>query len=428
MAGVVSGVDDTPGLTLAGEGMTITYYAGVGTGGTFLSAAPSVAGYFTAELSYGGTTDDYGAVSTQLTFYVAPAAPVISVSDAGGAFCGTAFPGSGSIAGVVSGVDDTPGPSLEGTTLVATYYSGTGTSGTVLSGAPTQPGTYTVDASFAGSTDYAAADSQVAFTISPATPVISVTDPNGTFSDSAYPATATVAGVVTGVDDTPGSSLEGTNLTVTYYSGTDTSGTPLSGAPTQAGTYTVDARFLGSTDYSAADNQITLAIYAATPIVSVIGAGGAFNGSTYRATATVAGVVTGVDDTPGSSLEGTGLTFTYSSGTDPVLAGTYSVDASFAGSTDYVAQDSDISFTISQATPVISITDAGGTFNGSAYPAFATVAGVVTGVDDSPGPILEGADLTLTYYSGIGTSGTILSGAPTHSGTYTVDASFAGQR
>jgi hypothetical protein len=54
-------------------------------------------------------------------------------------------------------------------------------------------------------------------------------------------------------------------------------------------------------------------------------------------------------------------------------------------------------FTISQATPTIQISDAGGAFNGQPFAATATVAGAVAGMDDTRGPSLEGVGLTLDY-------------------------------
>ena len=56
----------------------------------------------------------------------------------------------------ITGVSGTAAASLEGVTPTLTYYSGTTSLGST---APTAPGTYTVVASFAGSTDYAPAAS-----------------------------------------------------------------------------------------------------------------------------------------------------------------------------------------------------------------------------------------------------------------------------
>ena len=82
----------------------------------------------------------------------------MSVIDAGGTFDGSAFAATATVAGCASG---TAAASLEGVAPSLVYYSGTYTTTaqldglTPLAGAPTAPGSYTVLASFAGSTDYA---------------------------------------------------------------------------------------------------------------------------------------------------------------------------------------------------------------------------------------------------------------------------------
>ncbi len=83
----------------------------------------------------------------------------------------------------------------------------------------------------------------------------------------------------------------------------------------------------------------------------------------------------------------------------------------------------------SRAAPTLLVTDAGGTYNGSAFPARATVNGKSS---------LEGVAPTLTYYAGTYASAAALqaavkagtahalAGAPVAAGAYTVVASFAG--
>ena len=65
---------------------------------------------------------------------------------------------------------------------------------------------------------------------------------------------------------------------------------------------------------------------------------------------------------------------------------------------------------VAKGTPTLSITHAGGTYDGSPLPATATVAGVVPGVDNTPGPTLEGVAPSLTYFSGTYTSVAQLAG------------------
>ena len=88
--------------------------------------------------------------------------------------------------------------------------------------------------------------------------------------------------------------------------------------------------------------------------------------------------------------------------------------ATFAGSVDYTTGSASANFTISQATPAVSVTASNATYNGSAF----------TG---SPETTVNGSVTTsgITYsYTVLGSSTVIA--VPTNAGTYTVTASFAG--
>jgi hypothetical protein len=131
-------------------------------------------------LTPGGTVNDgNGGNDYTVTFVsdttgaICQAVPTVAVVDAGGGYDGSGFPATASVAGVVDGVDTTPAATLEGVSPTLTYYAGDDTSGDVLPSAPSAPGIYTVVASFAGSTDYAPAESDpVTFTINPSSPTI----------------------------------------------------------------------------------------------------------------------------------------------------------------------------------------------------------------------------------------------------------------
>ncbi len=175
----------------------------------------------------------------------------------------------------------TTGASLEGITPTLTYYSGTNATGTALSGAPTAASTYTVLASFAGSTDYTSGTASTTFTIfasTVSTPTVSVTDSGGTYNGGAFTAT-----IRWRAPATTGPSLEGMTPGLTYFLGTSASGTVVSGAPTSAGTYTVLASFAGSTDYTSGTASTTFTISQATPTVSVTDSGGTYTGSPFTA-------------------------------------------------------------------------------------------------------------------------------------------------
>jgi RHS repeat-associated protein len=103
-------------------------------------------------------------------------------------------------------------------------------------------------------------------------------------------------------------------------------------------------------------------------------------------------------------------------------AGTYPINVSGATDPNYTITFSNGILTINPAVPTVTVTDAGGGYTGSPFPATATVAGI----DGVAGSTLEGVGQTLTYYTGTTATGTPLPGAPSDPGTYTVSAAFPG--
>ncbi len=415
------------GLPVPGS-FTFSYYTGNGTSGPALPGAPTSPGIYTAVASFTSADPDYtNGPSSPVHFQIFQATPVITFTNTGTpeVYNGGPFPATATIAGIVPGVDNTPGSSLEGVPLTFTYYTGTNFTGTPLPGPPSTAGEFTALASFAGSQDYSPLGAGHSYFIFQATPTIAVSNPSDTFNGSPAIATATIAGVVPGVDNTPGSSLEGVSLILSYFAGTSISGTPLPGPPTIAGQYTVLASFAGSQDYEALGKGVAFVISQATPTITVSDLGGTYDGNPFPATGTIAGVVAGVDNTPGPTLEGVPLTFVYFLGIafespalpgPPTDAGQYSVAALFAGSQDYTANGQETGFVISQATPTVVASDAGGNFDGNPFPATATVTGV-------GGVTVEG-NFSFVYFPGNTTTGTPSAAAPSAPGTYTVVASF----
>ena len=78
--------------------------------------------------------------------------------------------------------------------------------------------------------------------------------------------------------------------------------------------------------------------------------------------------------------------------------------------------------TVKKATPLVGVSDAGGTYSGSSFPATANV----TGINGTAASSLESISPIFAYYAGISAAGTPSSSAPIAAGTYTVVASFAG--
>jgi hypothetical protein len=384
-----------------------------------LTPNPLEVGAHTIRAVYSGDSS-FNTNTAEVSQTVNALLPTVSLSADDSTYNGAPY-SSASV--TVTGSNDTPASSLESVTPVLLYYAGSSASGDALDGAPTQPGTYTVAAYYAGSTHYTSAESDpVTFTINKATPTVHLGNDSITFNGSVLTATASVSGVVSGVDDTWATSLEGVTPTVAYYAGTDTSGTPLSSPPSQAGTYTAVASFPGSTDYAPVAPAATLTINLATPTVQLSADNITFNGAAYAAaTVTVTGV-TGADNTPASSLEGVSPTLIYYAGSSatgdalpgaPTQAGTYTVVAHFPGSTDYIPVDSaPVTFIIARAAPTFSVSGSGSV--------------LVAGVDNNPASSLEDVAPSATYYAGSSGSGEPLSGVPTEPGTYSVVIIFAG--
>ena len=112
--------------------------------------------------------------------------------------------------------------------MTFTYYAGQRGERQAFERRSDAAGTYTVVASFAGSVDYASAKTCAGpFTIGKAASSVTAADAGGTYSGATFPATALVAGVVSGVDTTPAAKLETVGPTVKYYPGTTTTGTVL---------------------------------------------------------------------------------------------------------------------------------------------------------------------------------------------------------
>jgi hypothetical protein len=440
-APAVTGLSPTAGATVGGTTVAIGGWGFTGATGVEFGSqaatsftvnsdssikATSPAGSGTVDVTVttpGGTSATSSA--DQFTYLPSPVeqpTPVLGVTIATGTYTGLPFAGHASVAGG-NGV---PRASLEGVSPTLTYYAGGTAGGRPLAGPPKAVGVYTVVASFPGSTDYAAVQSgPVRFTITRSTAVVKVTVVSGDYTGAAVTATATL----TVPGGAPASSLEGVSPMLRFYAGRRVTLVALPGPPTAAGTYTVVASFAGTADYEPAESRpLTFHILPATPVLGVCDAAGTFKGSCFSASVTIAGVC----GAPAATLEGIKPTVAYYAGVTasgaplggaPLAAGTYTVVASFPGSRNYTAAESTpLVFTISRATPTVTVACAGGTYTGRPCPATARVIGT-SGIAAAS---LETVAPTLTYYMGSCASGTGSCTPPTAPGTYTVMASFAG--
>jgi uncharacterized repeat protein (TIGR03803 family) len=393
------------GSTVTGTGglntvATAFSYAGTGTTAYGPSATPPTnAGSYTVTATYNGDANHTGSSgSTPFTIY--QATPTISVVDAGGVFNGSQFGASGTVTGV------------NGANLGSPYYEYFLASDTSFASpsttAPTAAGSYVAIGFSPYNANYVQVGQAAYFSITPAKPTVAVTAIGGTYTGSAIGATANV----TGVSGPAAPALESVAPTLLYYAGQTASGTGTATTPTNAGTYTVVATFPGSADYSTASASQTFSITPAATVVTVSDAGGTYKGSPFPAAGTVTGAG-GLSTTPTFSFVGTGGT-SYSGATAPTNVGTYAVTATYAGDANHTGNAATVAFTITQATPTLTVADAGGVYNALPYAA----TGTTTGVNGTP----LGSP-TYRYYVSSDTSfSNPTTTAPTNVGSYVLIA------
>ena len=309
-------------------------------------------GTHTANASYAGDNNHSGTTATG-SYTVVQGTPVVTVADAGGTYNGSPFPANGSATGL-GGITLSPAVTLS--------YSGTGsTSYGPTSTAPTNAGSYTVTASFAGNADYLAGSSTpAAFTISKATPAFSaLSSPTITYGQGP----TTLSGTILA----PGSLAPtgGNNFVAVLINGQDlTSGIGADGSfsvsvPTATFAanptgYTITYRYGGDglNFNGAADGTGTLTINkAAQATLTVTGPSSITYGTTGTATATggsgTGAITFSAAGSMGCSVAGTTVSVSNASGT-------CTLTATKAADIDYTTTNSALyTVALAKATPVI---------------------------------------------------------------------------
>lgn len=189
-----------------------------------------------------------------------------------------------------------------------------------------------------------------------------------------------------------------TELSVTYeyYNGES----KLSAAPINAGTYTVKAIYVGDANHDPLTKEATLTIKKANTTITVDSTEitKAYDGEAVEVSATVS--------------NGDEATITYSSTTAPVNAGTYTATISYAGNDNYnAAEDVTVTIVILKADTTISVNKTEIT---KVYDEQPVVVTATVSNNDQP---------TIIYKDN---SGNTLSSAPVNAGTYTAVISYAG--
>jgi hypothetical protein len=226
----------------------------------------------------GGYTDYTASVTVN-----ASALPTVTVSDSGGTYNGTPFAATGAVTGLMGVNLGTP---------TFTYYAGT--YGTVaalmnaiqqgiaipLTGAPSNAGSYTVLASYAGGPGYTTGGALTTFTIGQAPLTVNVGSVNQTYGQAANLAAVLGNTIATGV--------HGEFLAVSYTSSGDATGAGVGGYPIYA---TLSNGTGNLANYSATINPGTLTVNRAVLVVTAASAARVYGAPNPTFTDTIAGFV-----------------------------------------------------------------------------------------------------------------------------------------
>ncbi len=285
---------------------------------------------------------------------------------------------------------------LDATSAVSGAFTYNPPAGTVLNTGTGQ----TLSVSFipTDTNDYTPASATVMINVDKATPSIAWSQPANITYGSALSATQLDA-----TASVPG--------TLTYN---PPAGTVLNAGSGQ--TLSVSFTPTDTTDYMSASDTVKINVDQATPTITwanpaAITYGTALSGTQLDASANLPGAFAYTP--PAGAFLGAGG------------GQTLSVTFTPQDSTDYGSVTATTTISVIKATPTLKLSDPGGRYDGSPFPASVTIAG--SGNDNSPAASLGGVAPVLTYYDGLDTSGASLgSTPPTAAGTYTVVAGFAG--
>ncbi|MCA1592087.1 MAG: MBG domain-containing protein, partial [Acidobacteria bacterium] len=354
-------------------------------GGVALQGSPVQAGTYSVTSSFGGNRN-YNAASKSAAITIAQADVTMDV--VGGTFSYTGDPqgGSGSAKGV------------KGESLGASVSYAEGSN--AMPGAPVDAGTYSVTASFAGNRNYHAGSKSGSVVINSVDPTIDGSADGGVYDGTAKGGTGNVKGV----------KGEDLGASISYSE----NGTTLQGAPVDAGSYVMTVSYAATRNYKAASKTAQFTIGQADSAVEMADGTAGYDGGGHGLSAAAKGVggtnigaapITYVDDTTGQAT------------TNPTDAGHYTANASFGGSRNYKASSKAAGLTIGQADASIdSIADPNVSYDGNGH-------GVSAGVHGNHADELGNAAITyVDETTGQATTD------PTDAGTYTVTASFGGNR
>ncbi len=351
------------GATVSGS--SAVTYNGVAT-------VPTNAGTYAVSVIFTSADNNYNNASGSGSILINKADSMTVVSVAGGVtftYDATAHPATVSVTGA-GGLSLTPDP---------VYSCGHAPINVADSGC-------TASYNFVGDDNHNPSSDSKTYTISKATPMVTVSGGPFTFDGNSHAATITVTGV-------GGVTVSGSSA-VTYNG--------LATVPTNAGNYAVSVNFTSAdNNYNNASGSGSILINKADSITLVSGVFTfTFDGNPHPATVSVTGAG-GLSLTPAP---------VYSCGHAPINVADSGCTASynFAGDDNHNPSSDSKTYTISKATPLVTVSGGPFTFDGNSHAATITVTGV-------GGAAVSGS--TVVSYNGLTT-------LPIHAATYAVAVTF----
>lgn len=269
--------------------------------------------------------------------------------------------------------------------------------------APTNAGTYSASASYAGDANHASASASQNYTISKADTITAVTVSDATYDGSSKGGTALVTG--------PALSQ---SLTVTYTGILGTVYAASSTAPSNAGDYSAAATYAGDSNHNGSSDSKNFKINKALSTTTVIASNAIYDGSPHGGTATVTGAG-GLNQSATVSYTGRSGTTYGPTTTAPTNAGNYTAFANYAGDANHSNSTGSTDYVISQVGSTTTVTTGDFSYDGNPHGQSASATG--TNLNQS---------LTVTYTGINGTVYNASTTAPTDAGEYSASASFAG--
>jgi ELWxxDGT repeat protein len=226
-------IDENVSITIGSASATAMVQAGGSFSATIDTSSLSASNApFTITYTYAGDPNFQSAIDSSTTLTISKATPILDWFNPAGVTYGTPLSRA----------------QLDATGSVPGTYTYTPDAGTILKAGAGQ--ILSVSFTPTDTVDYEVTSATVTITVARAPVTLTVSAPSGSYDGAPFTATALIVSGTSDSSNTLTASLEDTTPILTYYDGTDIAGASLGTAPpTVPGTYTVLARFPGSTDY-----------------------------------------------------------------------------------------------------------------------------------------------------------------------------------